>query len=305
MQSALSPASAAAHEIATLTYVMAAGGAVILLLVMALLVRGAAHDAQPAGTTQWVVGGGIVFPGVVLLALLLYTSPMTAAMTAPARPAALRVEIDGRQWWWHVRYVPAGGGEVVVAANELRIPAGLDVELILTSPDVIHSFWAPSLAGKVDMVPGHVNRLLVRADRPGVYRAQCAEYCGTQHAQMALVVVAETRDAFAAWLAAEAAPAQAPATPDAAQGHEAFLAHGCGGCHTIRGTAALGILGPDLTHVASRRTLAAGALDNGAAAMRAWLARGGTIKPGNRMPSYGHLDPATLDAMAAYLANLR
>jgi cytochrome c oxidase subunit II len=304
MQSALAPASPAAQDVASLTYVLTLGAGVVLLVVVALLARGVASAAGSVSTGLWVVGGGIVFPGVVLLALLLYTSPMTAAMTRAARPGALQIDVDGRQWWWEVRY-RTPEGRTVVAANELHIPVGIEVELTVTSPDVIHSFWAPSLAGKLDMMPGHPNRMSVRAARAGVYRAQCAEYCGMQHAQMALAVVAEPRDAFAAWLAAETAPAAAPATPEAAQGLEAFLANGCGGCHTIRGTAATGLLGPDLTHVASRRTLAAGALGNDAGAMRAWLARGSAVKPGNRMPSYGHLDGAALDAMTAYLSGLR
>jgi cytochrome c oxidase subunit 2 len=304
MQSALAPASPAAQDVATLTYVLTAGAIVVLAVVVGLLVRGVASDAGSASAGLWVVGGGIVFPGVVLLALLLYTSPMTSAMTRVPGPGALRIDVDGRQWWWEVRYRMPDGGTVVVA-NELHIPVGIEVELTVTSPDVIHSFWAPSLAGKLDMVPGHPNRMSMRASRAGVYRAQCAEYCGMQHAQMALLVVAEPRDAFAAWLAAEGAPARAPATPEAAQGLDVFLANGCGGCHTIRGTAAIGMLGPDLTHVASRRTLAAGALGNDAQAMRAWLAGGSTVKPGNRMPSYRHLDGAALDAMSAYLSGLR
>ena len=193
----------------------------------------------------------------------------------------------------------------MVAANEIHLPVGTAVELALTSPDVIHSFWVPSLAGKVDMVPGRVNRLALRADRAGVYRGQCAEYCGTQHAQMALLVVVETPQAFAAWLRAEAGAARAPDTPERTRGLDAFHLHGCGGCHTIRGTGALGRHGPDLTHLASRRTLAAGTLANDAATMRAWIAHGHAVKPGNLMPSYRHLDGATLDSLVAYLGSLR
>ena len=196
----------------------------------------------------------------------------------PSPPGATRIEVEGRQWWWEVRYPDARGGSVV-AANEIHISLGTAVELILTSPDVIHSFWVPSLGGKVDMVPGRVNRLALRADRAGVYRGQCAEYCGAQHAQMALVVVAETPEAFAAWLLAEAAPARAPTTPQARAGTRRIPVQGCGGCHTIRGTAALGRLGPDLTHVASRRTLAAGTLANDAATLRAWIAAGIASSP--------------------------
>ena len=303
MQSALTPAGPAAQDVATLTSILAVGATLILLAIMTLLVHGVVRDPAPVNGGLWVVGGGIVFPVVVLSLLWLYSGRMTDAMAGAVAPDALRIEVEGRQWWWEVRY-PGSGGGPVIAANEIHIPVGTAIELSLTSPDVIHSLWVPSLGGKVDMVPGHVNRLSLRADRPGVYRGQCAEYCGAQHAQMALIVVAETPEAFAAWLRAEAAPARAPA-PDAAQGLDAFMANGCGGCHVIRGTAALGRLGPDLTHLASRRTLAAGMLANDARTLRAWIAAGSVLKPGNRMPSYAHLDGATLDAMATYLASLR
>ena len=196
-------------------------------------------------------------------------------------------------------------GGSVVAANEIHLSLGTVADLVLTSPDVIHSFWVPSLGGKVDMVPGRINRLALRADRAGAYRGQCAEYCGTQHAQMALVVGVDTPQAFAAWLLAEAATAEAPTTPQGTRGLDAFHVQGCGGCHTIRGTGALGRLGPDLTHVASRRTLAAGTLPNDAATLRVWIADGHLLKPGNLMPSYRHLDGETLDALTAYLASLR
>jgi cytochrome c oxidase subunit 2 len=304
MQSALNPAGPAAQDIVALTTELVIGAGLILLAVMALVAYGSLRDSAPVSTGLWVAGGGFVFPVVVLSALFLYSTPMTDALMAPAPPEALRIEVDGRQWWWEVRY-PSRAGRSVVGANELHIPTGAAIEVIVTSPDVIHSFWVPSLGGKVDMVPGRANRLTLRADRAGVYRGQCAEYCGIQHAQMALLLVAETPEAFAAWLRAEATSASPPSTPEATRGLEAFLAQGCGGCHTIRGTAALGQLGPDLTHLASRRTLAAGSLGNDARAIRAWLTAGSALKPGNRMPSYAHLDAATLDAITAYLAALR
>lgn len=304
MQSVLSPAGPAAQDIVTLTTVLVAGAAGVLILVIALLAHGALREGAPVSTGLWVVGGGIVFPLVTLTALFVYSARVTDALSAHAPSGALRIEVAGWQWWWEVRYSGADGAPVV-SANEIHAPAGAPVELVLTTPDVIHAFWVPSLAGKVDMVPGRAHRLTLRADTPGVYRGQCAEYCGTQHAQMALTLVAEPPEAFAAWLAREAAPAPSPTTPDAARGLEAFLAQGCGACHTVRGTDARGRLGPDLTHLASRRTLAAGSLGNDAAARRAWLAASSALKPGNRMPSYAHLDPATLDAIAAYLTTLR
>jgi len=306
MQSALAPAGPAAEGFVMLATVLAAGAIVILVSVMALLVHGALGEPRRASTGLWVIGGGILFPVTVLSALLGYDQGLPHAPSAPAPAGAPRIEVQGRQWWWEVRYLaPAAGRDAVVAANEIHIPTGVPVELILTTPDVIHSFWVPSLAGKVDMVPGRSNRLTLQADREGVYRGQCAEFCGVQHAQMALVVVAAAATAFETWLAREAAPAPAPATPELARGHDAFLAHGCGGCHTVRGTAALGKLGPDLTHVGSRRTLGAGTLVNHVEAMAAWIAAGERIKPGNRMPSFAHLDRDTVGAVAAYMASLK
>jgi cytochrome c oxidase subunit 2 len=304
MQSALSPAGPAARDIATLTSVLAVGAVVILLAVMALLLYSARREPGPVSAGLWVIGGGLIFPLVVLATLFVYSTRVTDAVMAPPPPGALRIEVEGRQWWWEIRY-PAGGGALVVAANEIHVPMGAAIDLVVTSPDVIHGFWVPSLGGKIDMMPGRPARLAVRADRPGVYRGQCAEYCGTQHAQMALVVIVEPREAFEAWLREEAAPARAPADGAPARGLEVFMAQGCGGCHAVRGTDARGDLGPDLTHVASRRTLAAGSLPNDARALRAWLAAGSALKPGNRMPSYAHLDAEALDALTAYLAGLR
>lgn len=303
VQSTLIAAGPVAQDVVTLTYVLTIGTGVILIGIIALLAYAIVHRPGPVRTELWVVGGGVVFPIVVLSALLFQSARMTNALTRTVLPGK-RIEVEGRQWWWEVRYPDAAGGPVV-AANEIHLPMGTAVELALTSHDVIHSFWVPNLAGKVDMVPGRVNRLTLRADRAGVYRGQCAEYCGTQHAQMSLLVVVETPQAFAAWLLAEKATARAPDTPERTQGLDAFHVHGCGGCHTIRGTAALGRLGPDLTHLSSRRTLAAGTLSNDAAMLREWIAHGHAVKPGNLMPSYRHLDGATLDALTGYLASLQ
>jgi cytochrome c oxidase subunit II len=304
VQSTLTAAGTPAHDLLTLTYLLTIGAAMILVGVSALLAHSIGRAPGPVNTGLWVVGGGLVLPVVVLSTLLFYSTRLSDALGG-ARPANVaRIEVEGRQWWWEVRYPEAAGGPVV-AANEIHLPLGTATELLLSSPDVIHSFWVPSLGGKVDMVPGRVNRLTLRAERVGTYRGQCAEYCGTQHAQMALVVVVESAPAFAAWLVAEAATARPPNTPEGTRGLDLFHIHGCGGCHTIRGTGALGRLGPDLTHLASRRTLAAGTLANDAATLRAWIADGHTLKPGNLMPAYRHLDGATLDALTAYLASLR
>ncbi|HKZ08771.1 MAG TPA: cytochrome c oxidase subunit II, partial [Methylomirabilota bacterium] len=214
-QSVLAPAGPAARDIVTVTTILTVGAIVVLVVVMALLAYGARRDGASVSETRWVVSGGIVFPVTVLTALFFYSARMSGALHAAAPPEALRIDVAGWQWWWEVRYP---GTPSAVSANEIHLPIGAAVELRLTSPDVIHAFWVPSLAGKLDMVPGRAHRLIVRADSAGVFRGQCAEYCGTQHAQMALVLVAEPAEAFAAWLAAQAAPASASSAPEAARG---------------------------------------------------------------------------------------
>lgn len=190
-------------------WVLLAGGAVIFVAVMALLAwtlrRGG--RGRPVATAWWVVGGGIVFPVVVLSALMLYGTARTAGLERGLAQPSLVIGVTGRLWWWEVRYRDAASGREVVSANELRVPVGRSVQIALQSHDVLHSFWVPALAGKMDLVPGRVNRLVVTATRPGVHRGQCAEYCGEQHAKMALHVVALPAEEFDRWLAAEARPA--------------------------------------------------------------------------------------------------
>jgi cytochrome c oxidase subunit 2 len=203
---------------------------------------------------------------------------------------ALRIHITAEQWWWRVRYP---GFET---ANEIRIPAGQPVELVLSSADVIHSFWVPTLAGKVDMVPGRENRLRVRAERAGEYRGQCAEYCGGPHGLMAFFVVALESSDFEAWTSHQQRPATAS---------NVLFTSLCAACHTVRGTSAAGTRGPDLTHLASRRTIAAGLLPRNEGTLAAWIASSQHLKPGNLMPSFGMLAGDELRSLAAYLESLR
>jgi cytochrome c oxidase subunit 2 len=242
-----------------------------------------------------IVGGGIVFPVVTLSALLLYSLTRAAALH-PAEPAALRIEVVGEQWWWRVHYLDAEGRRDFATANEIRVPVGRPVELELKSADVIHSFWVPALAGKVDMIPGRTNRLRLRADRPGELRGQCAEYCGGPHGLMALYVVSLEPDAFARWAERQRQPAP--------KENPLFVAR-CGACHTVRGTAAAGTRGPDLTHVGSRLAIGAGVLPNNAGALAAWIASSQHLKPGNLMPSFQHFSGAELRELAAYLEGLK
>jgi cytochrome c oxidase subunit 2 len=303
--SVLSPAGPAAAWIAQAGWLLFGGAALIFggVVVLMLLALGAPRRVH---ARRWVLGGGIVFPVVVLSALLVYGFAGSAQIGARPPPGALLVSVTGHMWWWELRYA-RDGADAVITANELRLPVGRPVTLGLTSADVIHSVWIPALAGKVDTVPGRVNRLVVTAERAGTWRGPCAEFCGEQHARMALQVVALPPADFDAWLQRQAQPARAPVDALQVQGRDAFVARRCAACHAVRGVSEAGSndRGPDLTHVGSRLQLGAGTLANDRAALRAWIADVQRLKRGARMPSFGHLDAAELDALAAYLAHLQ
>ena len=308
MHSVLSPAGRAADIIANLSWVMMIGAGVIFFGVMGLLAWAVSRRAgqRAVRTWVWVMGGGVLFPLVVLSSLFAWSDARKPGWLVPPPAGALVVSITARMWWWEVRYRHPGGGPDITLANELHLPVGRPVWLGLNSPDVIHSFWVPALAGKVDMVPGRVNHLLVEATKAGVYRGQCAEYCGDQHARMALHVVAKSTAEFDLWLAAQAQTAEVAAlTPVLERGRQAFLAQRCNACHSVRGVAEEGRLGPDLTHVGSRLYLGAGTLRNQPGAMAHWIANTQTLKPGARMPASGELEPATLQALGAWLEHLQ
>jgi len=281
------------------------GGGLILAGVMLLLLHALRRKESAVRPGRWIIGLGIVFPVAVLAALMGYSQWRSAALRDDPPPGALIISITGHMWWWEVRYSDPSGGADIVLANELRIPTGRPIWLGLTSADVIHSVWLPSLAGKMDTVPGRVNRLVFSADKPGVYRGQCAEFCGEQHARMALHLVAHAPAEFDSWLRAQAAPAAAPATAQQQAGLAAFLAQRCDACHTVRGVSEGGRLGPDLTHIGSRLTLAAGTLENNTDTMAHWIRHTQQVKPGARMPSHAQLDAGVLDALAAYLGRLQ
>lgn len=301
----LDSAGEAARAIETVSWVLFVGGTAIFAGVMLLLAWALRRPHRNVRDRRWVVGGGLLFPGAVLAALFAWTVPMSPAWKTVPPPGALVITVTGHMWWWEVRYRGAGGGADIVTANEIHIPTGRPVYLALASADVIHSFWVPELAGKMDMVPGKLQHLLLSADRPGSWRGPCAEYCGEQHARMVLQLVARPPAEFEAWLAEQAAPARAPATPRQQAGLAAFLANRCDACHAVRGVAAGGGLGPDLTHVGSRLQLAAGTLPNTQEARSQWIARVQQLKSGARMPSYERLDDQTLEAIADWLGSLR
>ena len=298
LQSALVPHGPEAAAIASLTWVLVIGACAILALVTVLTVLAIRSRRPWLGRPAAIVAGGIAFPAVVLFSLLAYAS--VAVPRHGAGKPVVRIDVVGRQWWWEVAYLDASGARDFVTANEIRIPAGQPVELRLTTGDVIHSLWVPSLAGKLDLIPGRTNILRISADTPGLYRGQCAEYCGGPHALMGLHVVAESAERFEAWREAQRAPAAA----SPARGRAVFESL-CSGCHAVRGTAASGTLGPDLTHVASRVALAAGALPNDAASRARWIASGQHVKPGNLMPQYPELSREDAAAIGEFLGALR
>jgi cytochrome c oxidase subunit 2 len=303
---ALDPAGREAERIADLFWWMTGGGAVIWLVVVALALHAVYFAREPITARsgrRLVIAGGVVFPTVVLAGLLTYGLAMLPPFLAAAPEGALRVHVVGEQWWWRVRYA-GPGGEHVELANELRLPAGRPVEIKLESRDVIHSFWIPELGGKMDMIPGRQTRLLLHPTRTGTFRGLCAEYCGASHAYMAFSVRVVDAVEFARWLEEQARPAEAPLEPLAVRGRELFLANGCGACHAVRGTAADGSIGPDLTHVGGRDTLAAGRLANERGDLRRWIAKPAELKPHARMPGFAMLPPDDLEALAAFLESL-
>lgn len=306
MQSALDPAGTQAASVATLFWIMAAGALLVWLGVIAFalyatLVEPGRHSVRTS--RRIIIGGGVVLPVIVLTALLMYGLALLPALRPAPADDGLKVEVSGEQWWWRVTYRPADGS-VVTAANEVRLPLGETVEFVLTSPDVIHSFWIPSFAGKVDMMPGRTTRLVVTPNRTGVFRGACAEYCGESHARMGFHAVVMPPDEFTHWLEQQRADAVAPENESTRQGQRAFLSNGCGACHTIRGTRANGTIGPDLTHVGSRLSLAAATLSNDAEAFRHFIAHANTVKPAARMPRFDMLPREDIDAIARYLDKL-
>lgn len=305
-QSALAPAGRGAEEIATLFWWMVGGAVVIWAGVVALTVFALRHRPSAERgrwTARLIIGGGVVVPTVVLCGLLIYGLAMLPRLLEPAPAGSLRITVVGEQWWWRVRYHRESGP--VESANEIRLPVGRPVGFDLESPDVIHALWIPALGGKVDMIPGRRTHLTLHPTRTGTFRGVCAEFCGTSHALMAFDVIVMEAGEFERWLAAQGAPAKPGAEPIHERGQQRFLANGCSACHAIRGTEARGHVGPDLTHVGSRRSLGAGTLPNDPQNFRRWLEHTDLVKPGVLMPHFRMLPREELDALSAYLESLQ
>ncbi len=315
--SVLRPRSEAAERVEGLWWLTFWTSVVVCLVVTAFIVqavrRGRAAAAKEASEEvadegidkrpvpwgpRFIVIAGLVVSGAVLAGTFAVSLRGLDALAGPTRDPALTIEVIGRNWWWEVRY-PNGA----VTANEIHIPVGRQVEVKLSTADVIHSFWVPQLNVKQDQVPGMDNRISLLADEPGRYRGQCAEYCGLQHARMVFYVDAQPQAEFEQWLAREGAPAAGPTSQTASTGRDIFLRSSCAGCHTVRGTTAAGTLGPDLTHLASRETIGAGTLPMQRGPLSDFVRDAQDAKPGATMPPT-EVTPEELSAIVDYLMGL-
>ena len=311
VQSPLNPAGPQAAAIASLTWWFFAVCAVVYVLVMAAAVWAVVRRRKPSDDAPetarrlgWIVAGAAAVTVVTLVVLTVSSVVAGRGLLSPSAPGAVTVDVIGHQWWWEFQYRDVSANEWVNSPNELHIPVGVPVVLKVTSRDVIHSFWVPNLHGKRDLVPGMVTHTWIQADRPGVYRGQCAEFCGHQHAHMAFLVVAEPVDDFLRWLQRQREGAPQPRTAAEKRGHDVFMKGPCVMCHTIRGTSAGSRFGPDLTHVAARQTIAAGTLPTTRGHLAGWITDSQSIKPGNRMPP-NVLSGEDLQALLTYIESLR
>lgn len=319
IQSALDPKGPKAAGVLHLTWFLVVTAAVVYVGVVAMLyyvLRRGSHsavDPEPErgtgaienerGMQTWVVAG-TVLTTIILIGFVFVDLSTARSLSTVGGAAPLRIDVVGHQWWWEVKYPDPDPQNNIETANEIHVPVGRAVLIKMKSGDVIHSFWAPNLDGKKDLIPGHETVTWFRADTVGVYRGQCAEFCGYEHAKMAFYVVAEPRIAFERWLMQQRADASKPADSLAQEGERVFLSSSCAMCHSIAGTGAGSNNGPDLTHLASRRTIAAGTLPNTAANLESWILAPQVIKPGAKMPA-NQLDPQSLRALVAYLQGLK
>lgn len=312
-KSILDPAGQAARDIAMVWWVMLGFGTVVLVMVTVFwlytfkrkeVTRTPAEERRIA--RRWIIGGGVILPVASIVALLTFGVPTGQRMlTLPLSDPPEVIEVIGHQWWWEVRYPGAEGGEVVTA-NQLIMPAGEPVDFHVTGADVIHAFWVPRLGGKIDMVPGRINKIRLEADEPAVFGAQCAEFCGAQHAKMQLYVEAVERNEYEAWLAERQADELSLLAANEQQhepAREAFMIH-CASCHRVAGLSTTGE-GPDLSDLGSRNNLGAGIIAMEEGAVSQWLQHHQDLKPGNKMPPHDDIDTATLVSLGAWLETLK
>ncbi len=314
IQSVLNPQSPEADRLLHLFWIFTVVCTAIWLLVVVALalallrrrrnVQVAREDSPSRARRKTAIISTLVVMTAVILTYFTMVSFSTTRGFTAQDSHSLTIKVTGQQWWWQIEYQSSDPTQNFTTANEIHIPVGTRVHLDLEAADVIHSFWVPSLMGKQDLIPGRKNTLDIQADRPGVYRGQCAQFCGLQHAHMAVLIFADPPDQFEAWRKGQLASAQLPQDPLRAQGLKAFLNRPCASCHTIGGTSAGGKLGPDLTHFGSRTTIAAGVLPNTPNNLWIWIANPQWAKPGCNMPQVA-LTGSEFAAIDAYLEGLK
>ena len=305
-----------AYPVVWLTWGLICVSLVVTVIVSVLVVRGIMKKRaalppeqavlppvkRPASGLEWIYIG-VSVSTIALFASAVWTMYTLAAVGPVPAETAQTIEVTAHQWWWEARYLSDQPQHIFTTANELHIPVGEPVRILLKSADVIHSFWVPALSGKTDAIPGQTNTTWLQADKAGTYVGQCTEYCGRQHAHMGLRVIAQTPEQYRAWRANQLTDsALPPAASEAAEGKKLFVSH-CGGCHRVRGTLAGGALGPDLTHLMSRKTIAAGTVPNKPGYLSAWITDPQHIKPGTQMPSM-RLQRPDLQALRSFLQTL-
>lgn len=314
-QSTMKPAGPAAGMLAQLgwvVYLLFGVTAVIMWVLLAWAVmrrKGSLETHEPwneGGGQKWVLIGGFAIPFVVLCGIFVLAMERMAAFPIhPAQEITPEIRVIGHQWWWELHYLSGGPSEHFITANEIHIPVGRPVDIVLETGDVIHSFWVPALHGKVDLIPGQPNYIRIQADHPGEYPGQCGEFCGMQHAHMRLLVVAQSPQDYEAWREAQLMSAAVPQSQEALHGQTVFNQTACALCHTVRGTVAQGKVAPDLTHLASRKMIAANSYVNDKANLEAWITHAQSMKPGAEMPNLTAYDGTDIQDLVTYLQGLK
>jgi len=314
-RSTLNPGGPAAGNISSLEWAVLITFCVVALIMWALLLwaamrrRGSLSTHEPwnqGGGQKWILIGGFAIPFVVLsVFFVMAVAWLTRFPVQDGNMQHPEIRVIGHQWWWQIQYLHQPADQQFTTANEIHIPVGKPVDIELDTADVIHSFWVPTLHGKVDLIPGQRNYIRIQADRAGTYRGQCAEYCGNQHAHMLLLVVAQPEPEYEAWYAQQVNPASLPTTAEALHGRDVFMGAACAFCHQIRGTEAHGTVAPDLTHLASRQRIAANSYANNTANLEAWVTHAQSLKPGAEMPNLTEFNGTDLRALVAFLQQLK
>jgi cytochrome c oxidase subunit 2 len=320
IQNSINPAGPQADSLSRLWWLMFVVCSIVFVIVMIALLLALRHrtrepqfasapilEPSPQEETRRrnVVISAVTITAIILFVFLIVSYSAGRSLTADlAQKNGLAIELTGHQWWWEVRYDDVDASNIFTTANEIHIPVGVPVIFTLKGADVIHSFWVPNLAGKKDLIPGKINTIWLQADKPGVYRGQCAEYCGLQHARMALWVVAEPQEQFNAWRQNQTQSSVSPTTDSQKHGQQVFLTSTCVMCHAINGTRAGSNFGPNLTHVASRNTIAAATLANTRDHLAQWVKDSQSFKPGNKMPQ-NNLGESDLQSLLDYLQSLK